>query len=114
MLRGPKDDVSSFVVNECTGILVCGARDKSIFGWDANTGDYLFSRRYCHNMEVTAVDTAGYGGSIVVSGSRDATVAVWARKMDKGNGLLLANQVHLIISYYLFKVCYIFIINLIF
>jgi len=94
MLRGPKDDVSSFVVNECTGILVCGARDKSIFGWDANTGDYLFSRRYCHNMEVTAVDTAGYGGSIVVSGSRDATVAVWARKMDKGNGLLLANQVN--------------------
>eukprot|EP00088_Acartia_fossae_P038136 TRINITY_DN3943_c0_g1_i1.p1 TRINITY_DN3943_c0_g1~~TRINITY_DN3943_c0_g1_i1.p1 ORF type:complete len:481 (+),score=108.66 TRINITY_DN3943_c0_g1_i1:386-1828(+) len=94
MLRGPKDDVSSFVVNEGSGVLVCGARDKSIFGWDAATGDYLFSRRYCHSMEVSAVDTAGYGGSLVVSGSRDATVAVWAREMDKGNLLLLANQVN--------------------
>ena len=93
MLRGPKDDVSSFVVNESAGVLVCGARDKSIFGWDTKTGEYLFSRRYCHAMEVSAVDTAGYGGSIVVSGSRDATVAVWAREMEKGNSLLLANQV---------------------
>jgi len=105
MLRGPKDDVSSFVVNEGSGVLVCGARDKSIFGWDTKTGDYLFSRRYCHSMEVSAVDTAGYGGSIVVSGSRDATVAVWAREMEKGNSLLLANQVNIGDRVWSIKIC---------
>ena len=42
MLRGHSDDVSRFVVSE--GMVVSGGRDRSICGWSARTGEFLFAR----------------------------------------------------------------------
>jgi len=75
MLRGHKDDVSKFVVAE--GMVVSGGRDRSLFGWSSKTGEFLFARRYCHAGEISAVDVTGLG-QIIVSGSRDKTLGVWA------------------------------------
>jgi len=79
MLRGHADDVSKFVVK--SGMVVSGGRDMSMCGWDAERGDLLFARRYCHRGEVTAVDVAA-GGTVLVTGSRDKTVIVWAVHED--------------------------------
>lgn len=79
MLRGHSDDVSRFVV--CEGMVVSGGRDRSICGWSARTGEFLFARRYCHAGEVTAVDVTARG-RIIVSGSRDRTLGVWALQED--------------------------------
>ena len=38
-------------------------------------------RRYCHAGEVTAVDVTA-GGRVIVSASRDRTMAVWALRDD--------------------------------
>lgn len=79
MLRGHSDDVSRFVVRE--GMVVSGGRDRSICGWSARTGEFLFARRYCHAGEVTAVDVTARG-RVIVSGSRDRTLGVWALQED--------------------------------
>jgi len=79
MLRGHMDDVSKFVVS--SGMVVSGGRDRSICGWSSNTGEFLFARRYCHAGEVTALDVTGLG-QILVSGSRDKTLGVWAMGDD--------------------------------
>jgi WD40 repeat protein len=49
-------------------------------------GDFKFNivyfcRRYCHAGEVTAVDVTSRG-RVIVSGSRDRTVGVWALQQD--------------------------------
>lgn len=87
MLRGHADDVSKFVVK--AGMVLSGGRDRSICGWNAESGEFLFARRYCHRGEVTAVDVAG-GGRALVTGSRDKTVVVWAMQEDHArcDGLL--------------------------
>jgi F-box/WD-40 domain protein 4 len=75
VLKGHTDDVARFVVKD--GLVVSGGRDQSLFGWNAQTGDFAFAKRYCHGSEVSAVDVSG-GGSIVISGSRDKTVKIWS------------------------------------
>jgi hypothetical protein len=44
MLRAHSDDVSKFVVSE--GMVVSGGRDRSLCAWSANSGQFLFARRY--------------------------------------------------------------------
>lgn len=87
VLRGHSDDVSKFVVD--AGMVVSGGRDRSLCGWSANSGGFLFARRYCHGGEVTAVDVTAQG-SVIVTGSRDSTVLVWGLQHDteREGGLL--------------------------
>ena len=73
-LKGHSDDVSRFVVKD--GLLVSGGRDASIMGWNAASGEFLFSKRYCHGGDVCAVDFVSNSG-LVLSGSRDTTVKLW-------------------------------------
>jgi F-box/WD-40 domain protein 4 len=79
VLRGHSDDVSKFVVSE--GMVVSGGRDRSLCGWSATSGEFLFARRYCHQGEVTAVDVTAHG-SVIVTGSRDTSVLVWSLRAD--------------------------------
>jgi len=74
-LKGHCDDVSRFVVKD--GLLVSGGRDATLVGWRAETGEFLFAKRYCHGGEVSAVDTAA-DNHLVLTGSRDKSVKVWA------------------------------------
>ncbi len=76
VLKGHTDDVSRFVVKD--GLLLSGGRDATLLGWSADTGEFLFSRRYCHNGEVSAVDACVRNLGVVVTGSRDCTVKVWS------------------------------------
>lgn len=75
VLKGHTDDVARFIVKD--GLVVSGGRDQSLFGWRADTGDFIFAKRYCHSSEVSAVDVSA-GGSVVISGSRDRTVKIWS------------------------------------
>merc|ERR1719342_537723 len=77
LLRAHSDDVSRFVVSD--GMVVSGGRDKSLCGWNANSGHFLFARRYCHAGEITAVDVAARG-QVIVTGSRDKHMIVWNYK----------------------------------
>jgi len=86
VLRGHSDDVSKFVVEQ--GMVVSGGRDRSLCAWSASSGEFLFARRYCHGGEITAVDVTGHG-SVIVSGSRDKTVLVWAVQADPVKEALL-------------------------
>ena len=79
LLRAHNDDVSKFVVSD--GMVVSGGRDRSLCGWSANSGHFLFARRYCHAGEITAVDVAARG-HIIVTGSRDKHVLVWSLQED--------------------------------
>jgi len=82
-LKGHADDVSRFVVKD--GLLVSGGRDAALVGWRADSGEFLFAKRYCHGGEVSAVDTAA-GNRVVLTGSRDRTVKVWSlRGVDSFN-----------------------------
>jgi WD40 repeat protein len=100
MLRGHSDDVSRFVVSE--GMVVSGGRDRSICGWSARTGKFLFAR---YKREggwwlaegVTALSVAGMrapgssslpgiverGGGMVVSGGRDRSMCGWSARTGK-------------------------------
>lgn len=86
MLRGHSDDVSKFVVAE--GIVVSGGRDRSLCAWSANSGNFLFARRYCHGGEISAVDVTSRG-RVLVTGSRDKTVLVWNVRQDPDRDALL-------------------------
>jgi len=74
VLKGHTDDVSKFVVRE--GCLISGGRDRALFGWNAETGEFMFSKRFCHGSEVSAVDIMTRHG-LIVTGSRDKTVKIW-------------------------------------
>ena len=74
VLKGHTDDVSRFVVKD--GYLISGGRDRSLQGWNSETGEFLFAKRYCHGSEVSAVDIIRTSG-LLVTGSRDHTVKVW-------------------------------------
>lgn len=75
VLKGHTDDVSRFVVKD--GYLISGGRDKSLQGWNSETGEFLFAKRYCHGSEVSAVDIIRSSG-LLVTGSRDRTVKIWS------------------------------------
>ena len=79
LLRAHSDDVSKFVVSD--GMVVSGGRDRSLCGWSANSGHFLFARRYCHAGEITAVDVSARG-HVIVTGSRDKHVLVWNLQED--------------------------------
>lgn len=53
-----------------------GGRDRALFGWNADTGEFMFAKRYCHGSEISAVDIMRSSG-LIVTGSRDKTVKVW-------------------------------------
>ena len=53
-----------------------GGRDKTLQGWNSETGEFLFAKRYCHGSEVSAVDIIRSSG-LLVTGSRDRTVKIW-------------------------------------
>jgi len=91
MLRGHSDDVSKFVVSQ--GMVVSGGRDRSLCAWSANSGNFLFARRYCHGGEITAVDIAGRG-EVLVTGSKDKTALVWNVREDPRKDALLPVPVH--------------------
>ena len=92
VLRAHSDDVSKFVVSE--GMVVSGGRDRSLCGWSAHSGQFLFARRYCHAGEINAVDVAARGHAIV-TGSRDKHVIVWNLQEDQDReGALLPVPVH--------------------
>lgn len=74
VLKGHIDDVSRFVVKD--GTLISAGRDCAMVGWNSDTGEFLFAKRYCHREEVTAVDYVP-NHQIVISGSRDQRVRVW-------------------------------------
>lgn len=74
VLKGHTDDVSRFVVKD--GYLISGGRDRSLQGWNSETGEFLFAKRYCHGSEVSAVDIIKNSG-LLVTGSRDRTVKIW-------------------------------------
>jgi len=74
VLKGHTDDVSRFVVKD--GYLISGGRDKTLQGWNSETGEFLFAKRYCHGSEVSAVDIIRSSG-LLVTGSRDRTVKIW-------------------------------------
>jgi len=74
VLKGHTDDVSRFVVKD--GYLISGGRDKTLQGWNSETGEFLFAKRYCHGSEVSAVDIIKNSG-LLVTGSRDRTVKIW-------------------------------------
>ena len=74
VLKGHTDDVSRFVVKD--GYLISGGRDKTLQGWNSETGEFLFAKRYCHSSEVSAVDIIRSSG-LLVTGSRDRTVKIW-------------------------------------
>ena len=59
---------------------------RSLFGWSARTGEFLFSRRYCHAGEISAVDVTG---QIIVTGSRDKSLGVWALQDNCVNPFLV-------------------------
>jgi F-box/WD-40 domain protein 4 len=82
-LKGHSDDVSRFVVKD--SLIVSGGRDATLVGWRAETGEFLFAKRYCHGGEVSAVDTA-IRNRLVLTGSRDKMVKVWSlHSMDQQN-----------------------------
>lgn len=60
------------------GLLVSGGRDATFVGWDSETGEFLFAKRYCHGGEVSAVDVAG--SEVIITGSRDCTIKLWCLK----------------------------------
>lgn len=92
LLRAHSDDVSKFVVSD--GMVVSGGRDRSLCGWSANSGHFLFARRYCHAGEITAVDVAARG-HIIVTGSRDKHVLVWSLQEDpERDSALLPVPIH--------------------
>ena len=86
LLRAHSDDVSRFVVAD--GMVVSGGRDKSLCGWNANSGHFLFARRYCHAGEITAVDVAARG-QVIVTGSRDKHMIVWNLQEDPDRDIAL-------------------------
>lgn len=86
VLRAHSDDVSKFVVEE--GMVVSGGRDRSLCAWSSSSGEFLFARRYCHGGEITAVDVTAHG-SVIVTGSRDRNVLVWAVQPDPAHDSLL-------------------------
>jgi len=79
MLRAHSDDVSKFVVSD--GMVVSGGRDRSLCAWSANSGEFMFARRYCHGGEITAVDVTARG-AVLVTGSRDKNILVWNIQED--------------------------------
>lgn len=81
VLKGHKDDVSRFKVKD--GIIASGGRDRSMFAWRADTGEYLFSKRYCHGSEISAVDLVP-ASKVVLTGSRDRTVKLWSYRHNHG------------------------------
>ena len=80
-LKGHTDDVSRFVVKD--GLLVSGGRDATLLGWNSDTGEFLFAKRYCHGGEVSAVDADAPHSGVVVTGSRDRTVKIWSLSADR-------------------------------
>jgi len=93
VFKGHTDDVSKFVVKD--GCLISGGRDRALFGWHAETGEFMFAKRYCHGSEVSAVDITKHptssAGGLIVTGSRDKTVKVWTLRQshsssDEGSG----------------------------
>ena len=75
VLKGHKDDVSRFALKD--GIVVSGGRDRAMFGWRADTGEFLFNKRYCHGGEISAIDLVSQS-QLVLTGSRDRTVKIWS------------------------------------
>ena len=60
----------------CFFVFRSGGRDRALFGWNAETGEFMFSKRFCHGSEVSAVDIMTRHG-LIVTGSRDKTVKIW-------------------------------------
>ena len=95
VLKGHTDDVSRFVVRD--GLLVSGGSDRTLFGWDSTTGEFLFAKRYCHGSEISAVDVASGNGSgygyqqTVVTGSRDRSIKIWSLNSDSENDINRSN-----------------------
>jgi len=86
MLRAHSDDVSKFIVSD--GMVVSGGRDRSLCAWSANSGEFLFARRYCHGGEITALDVTARG-AVLVTGSRDKNILVWNIQEDPDRDALI-------------------------
>ncbi|XP_046348031.1 F-box/WD repeat-containing protein 4-like [Haliotis rufescens] len=75
-LRGPKEDVCRFVNKN--NLTVCGCRDGTVMGWETSSGCQLFNYKL-HSSDAQCVDIIE---TLVVSGSRDATVKVTSMQPD--------------------------------
>eukprot|EP00092_Neocalanus_flemingeri_P040849 GFUD01044469.1.p1 GENE.GFUD01044469.1~~GFUD01044469.1.p1 ORF type:complete len:420 (+),score=88.33 GFUD01044469.1:102-1361(+) len=91
LLRGHADDSSKFVVSD--GMVVSGGQDRSLCAWNADSGKFLFARRYCHGGEISAVDVTARG-AVIISGSRDKNVLVWNIREDPDRDALHPVEVH--------------------
>ena len=85
VLSSHRDDVSTFVVKD--GLVVSGGRDRSFVAWEADTGRFLFARRYCHKQEISGVDLVSRHDNrrVVVTGSHDGSLRFWAFDLGANN-----------------------------
>jgi F-box/WD-40 domain protein 4 len=76
------------------GLLVSGGCDRTLVCWDSVSGEFLFSKRYCHGSEVSAVDVvrADYSQQTIVTGSRDGTAKLWTLGQDAENQMRHSNM----------------------
>jgi len=88
VLRGHSDDVSKFVLSNGMVVSGGGGKDRSLCAWSANSGQFLFARRYCHGGEITAIDVTARG-AVIVTGSHDKNILVWNIQEDPDTDSLL-------------------------